>query len=112
MPFENGVNWIPIEPENRGRHEKFGSALEAALRDMIVETNPFFDSLVDNWRALFPDLPIRPGRYEGGKIWLYVGTAPTLFAMRPKLPMIRRKLAALPDAPKRIELRLEIHSGG
>jgi len=110
MPIENGVNWKPIAPEQRGRHEKFGKALEAALKDMLVEKNPFFDSLADNWKGLFPDLPIWPGRYEGGKIWLYVCTAPTLFAMRPKLPMIKRTLATLPGAPKKIELRLEIHS--
>jgi len=110
MPFENGVNWRPIAPEQRGRHAKFNSALEAAFKDMLVEKNPFFDSLADNWKGLFPNLPIWPGRYDGGKIWLYVRTAPTLFAMRPKLPMIKRTLATLPGAPKKIELRLEIHS--
>jgi len=110
MPFENGVNWKPIAPEQRGRHEKFSSALEAAFKDLLVEKNPFFDSLADSWKGLFPNLPIWPGRYEGGKIWLYVRTAPTLFAMRSKLPMIKRTLATLPGAPKKLELRLEIHS--
>jgi len=110
MPYENGVNWRPISPEKRGRHERFGTALEAALKDMLVVRDPFFDSLSDDWKRLFPDLPMWPGRYEDGKIWLYVRTAPALFAMRPKLPLVKRTLQSLPNAPKKLELRLEIHS--
>ena len=99
-----------VEPDQRGRHKTFGSAVGAAFADMIVEKNEFFDSLVDNWRRLFPDQPARPGRYEDGKIFIYVKNAPTLFLMRPRLPAIRRRLAELPGAPKKIELRLEAHA--
>ncbi len=98
-----------IEPDKRGRHKTFSSAIGAAFSDLTVERNAFFDSLADNWRRLFPDQPARPGRYEDGKIFLYVKNAPTLFLMRPRLPMIRRKLAALPGAPKKIDLKLEAH---
>lgn len=108
MPFENGVNWQPEEPENRGRHGSFNSALEASFRDLLTEKNDFFDSLADRWAQLFPGLAARPGRYEDGKIFLYVKSAPANFAIRPKLPAIRRRLAELPGAPTRIELRLEI----
>lgn len=94
--------------EGRGRHATFSSAVEAAFRDLLTERNPFFDSLADRWPKLFPGLPVRPGRYEDGKIFLYVPNAPTNFSMRPKLPAIRRALAALPDAPAKIDLRLEI----
>ena len=110
MPYENGVNWRPLAPGERGRHATFDSALAAASRELLVERNEFFDSLVDNWKALFPELPARPGRYEDGKIFLYVKNAPTLFLLRPKLPQLKRQLAALPGAPKRIELRLEAHA--
>ncbi|MBR1920936.1 MAG: DUF721 domain-containing protein [Kiritimatiellae bacterium] len=96
--------------DKRGRHKSFSSALDAALADMVVERNAFFDTLADNWRRIFPNQPARPGRYEDGKIFLYVNNAPTLFLMRPRLPMIRRRLAELPGAPKRIELRLEAHA--
>ena len=99
-----------VEPEKRGRHKTFSSAVGAAFSDLIVEKNDFFDSLADNWRRLFPDQPARPGRYEDGKIFLYVKNAPTLFLMRPRLPMIRRKLATLPGAPKKIDLKLEAHA--
>ena len=98
-----------IEPDKRGRHKTFSSAIGAAFSDLAVERNAFFDSLADNWRRLFPDQPARPGRYEDGKIFLYVKNAPTLFLMRPRLPMIRRKLATLPGAPKKIDLKLEAH---
>ena len=74
--------------------------------DLIVGD---FDSLADEWKRLFPSLPIRPGRYEDGMIFLYAPNAPSLFAMRPRLPSIKKALAAQPGAPRKIELRLEIH---
>ena len=99
-----------VDPQKRGRYKTFASAVGAAFADMIVERNDFFDSLVDNWRRLFPNQPARPGRYEDGKIFIYVKNAPTLFLMRPRLPAIKRRLAELPGAPKKIELRLEAHA--
>ena len=108
MVYENGENWEPIAPDKRGRHASFASALDAALADMTTEHDPFFDSLAERWRELFPGMPIRPGRYEGGRIYLYVANAPTSFAMRPKMPAFRRRLAELPGAPKKMDLKLEI----
>lgn len=96
--------------DRRGRHKTVGSALDAALRDLLTERDAFFDSLVDRWRELFPKTPARPGRYEDGKIFVYVRNAPTLFLMRPRLRQIAARLAALPGAPKKIDLRLEIHA--
>lgn len=93
----------------RGRHKTVSSAFEAAFRDLTVEKNDFFDSLCDNWKTLFPDLPARPGRYEDGKIFVYVKNAPTAFLVRPRLRTIAAKLATLPGAPKRLDLRLEQH---
>ena len=108
MAFENGVNWKPKAPHLRGRHETFNSALEAAFRDLTTERNDFFDSIADEWKRLFPNMPARPGRYEDGKIVLYVKNPPTL--MRMKLCVIRKALAALPGAPRVINLKLEVHS--
>lgn len=114
MPFEcgvveNGVTWKPIDPDKRGRHRDAASAFDAAFKALSGERNEFYDSLVDNWRALFPDVPARPGRYENGRIYIYVRNAPTSYVVRPKLRAIAAKLAALPGAPKKIDLRLEIH---
>ena len=50
--------------------------------------------------------------YIKRKLYVYVRNAPTLFMMRPKLRRIQAKLAALPNAPKKIDLCLEIHAGG
>ena len=94
----------------RGKYATFGKALEAAVKDLLTEKNEFFDSLADRWPTLFPNLPVQPGRYEGGIIFLYVRTAPLLYAMRSKLPMIKAKLRTLPGAPKKIDLRLEARS--
>ena len=101
--YATGVN-------ERGRHATFGKALDAAFADILTEHNPFFDSLADRWQSLFPGLPVRPGRYDCGKIVLYVANAPLSFMMRPKLRTIKSKLAQLPGAPKRLDLRLEIHA--
>ena len=109
MAFENGVNWQPVDPDKRGRHKTTASAFDAAFKDLTTEKNAFFDSLVDSWKAIFPDLPARPGRYEDGKIFVYVKNAPTAFLVRPKLRMIAAKLATLPGAPKKVDLRLEQH---
>lgn len=108
MAFENGVNWKPESPELRGRHRTFASALDAACGDLLVERNEFFDSLADRWKGLFPNLPARPGRYEGGMIFVYVANAPTSWALRSRLPEIRRRIEELPGAPKRVDVRLEI----
>ena len=99
-----------IEPEKRGRHETFGSAIGAALVDLTTEKNPFFDSLADVWPRLFPGLAARPGRYEDGKIFLYVRSASASFMVRPRLRAVAARLASLPGAPKQVDLRLEIHS--
>lgn len=96
--------------DQRGRHKSFGSAVDAAFKDLVTERNDFFDSLADRWAELFPGVPAVPGRYDGGIIFLYVRSAPILFSLRPKLRAMARRLAALPGAPKRVDLRLEIHS--
>ncbi len=109
MPIENGVDWKPIAPEQRGRHSTVASAFDAAFKSLTREQGGFFDSLVDNWKALFPGVPARPGRYENGRIYVYVRNAPTSYVVRPKLRAMAAKLATLPGAPKKIDLRLEIH---
>lgn len=95
----------------RGKYGKYfaplGGALEAAVKDLLTEKNDFFDSLVDRWSTLFSALPVKPGRYEDGIIFLYVKSAPLLFAMRPKLAMIKAKLRELPGCPKKLEVKLE-----
>ena len=103
--------WEPKEPEARHRHRTFGGAAKAAFDSLVSTRHPFIDSLADVWPTMFPNLPARPGRYEDGKVFLYVPNAPLLFSVRPKLNEIRRRLLALPNAPKKIDLRLEIHKG-
>lgn len=110
--FDNGNNLYGHATGlgERGKYATFGKALDAALKDLTTEHDSFFDSLADRWPTLFPGLAIRPGRYEGGIIFLYVRSAPALFAMRPKLRTIKATLAKLPDAPKKLELRLEVRA--
>ena len=108
MAFENGVDWRPVDPQLRGRHASFSSALQAVFADLSTEKSAFFDSLVDMWPALFPGLPARPGQWESGTLFLYVPNAPTNFATRPRLPSVKRKLLSLPGAPKKLDVKLEI----
>lgn len=104
---DNNLYGTATGVEERGRHAVFSSALDAALKDLITEKNDFFDLVTLKWGALFPNLPIRPGRYQGGIIFLYVRSAPMLFAMRPKLTMIKAKLKELPGAPAKLTVKLE-----
>ena len=106
---ENGVEWKPIAPEQRGRHKTASTAFDAAFKALSSERNDFFDALVDNWKRLFPGVPARPGRFENGRIYVYVRNAPTSYVVRPKLRAMAARLAELPGAPKKIDLRLEIH---
>ena len=92
-----------------------GTLMDGILGDLLAEKSVFFDSVCAQWDMLFPDIPARPGRYQDGHLFLYVRTAGQLFALRPKLPKIKKALlplrAADPNAPKRFTLHLEIHSG-
>lgn len=109
MVLENGTDWRPEEPESRGRHADFRSALEAVRKSLAAAGGEgFFDTLKDRWPDLFPGCAARPGRHDGDLLVLYVRSAPALFSMRPKLPAMKRALAALPDAPKKLRLLLEI----
>ena len=106
---DNNLYGVAKGLNERGRHANVRSALECALADLMTERSPFYDSLVDNWRRLFPELPACPGRLEGDTVYLYVTKAATSFMIRPKLPAIKRRLAELPGAPARFNLRVEIH---
>ena len=91
-----------------------GTLMDGLLGDLLTEKNAFFDNVCAQWPTLFPDLPARPGRYQDGHLFIYVRTAGQLFALRPKLPKIKKALmpltAGVPNAPKRFTLHLEIHS--
>lgn len=102
-------HWEPKDPLSRHRHKTFEGAAKAALDSMLSTRHPFIETLADAWPSMFQNLPLRPGRFEDGKIFLYVPNAPLLFSMRPKLREIRQRILALPNAPKKIDLRLEIH---
>lgn len=99
-----------VDVDKRGRHRSFSSSIDAVVSALLTERNAFFDSLAVHWPRLFPDLPVKPGRYENGYVVLYARSAPVLFSMRPKLNSIRRALESLEGAPKKINLRLEVHS--
>lgn len=109
MVFEDGFDWRPIEPEKRGRFKTVSSAFDAAFNDLTAERNQFFNALADNWKMLFPALPARPGRYEDGKVFIYVRNSSVAFVVRPQLRKITAALAKLPGAPKKLEVKLEVH---
>ncbi len=109
---------IPIDgdpTETRKPVENLGGLLDAVMesmkRDMYKDEARFFDNVREQWDTLFPDCPARPGRWQEGKLVLYVATAGQSFAMRPKLPAMKKKIIALEGAPKgRFTLLVEIHA--
>jgi hypothetical protein len=99
-----------IDVDKRGRHSSFSSSLDAALSSLVREDNSFFNVVAERWSEIFPSVAAKPGRYENGYIILYVRSAPVLYTLRPRLKMMERTLSSLPGAPKKICLRIEVHS--
>ena len=95
--------------ETRVPMPSMGNLMDGILAKLLVEKSPFFDEVCENWPALFPDCIAKPGRWQDGRLFLYVRTSGQLFGMRTKLPKMKKLLATLPTAPKRFSLNLEIH---
>ena len=110
MDYDSNGWGKAFDLDKRGRHKTFASAVAASLAALKVEKNEFFDTVCANWSRLFPEQPARPGAWHDGCVVLYVNKSTTLYLMRPRLPMIKRKLATLPGAPRAFTVRLEIHS--
>lgn len=99
------------EEEKRRKILTIGSSVDAALEEILRERSTFFDEVCAQWGEMFPDIPARPGEWREGRVVLFVGSAGQLFALRPKLAEIKRRLAALPGAPKRFAVILQIRRG-
>ena len=103
---------LPIDGdvvETRVPMPSMSSLMDNLLNDLLIEKSPFFDQVCEQWTTLFPDCVAKPGRWQDGRLFLYVRTSGQLFGMRSKLPKIKKALAALPAAPKRFSVNLEIH---
>ena len=85
------------------------AAMDSVAREIYRDEARFFDRLREQWAELFPGCPARPGRWQEGKLVLYVDTAGQSFALRPKLPAMKKRILALDGAPKgRFVLLVEI----
>ena len=113
---------LPVDgdlPSLRTPSSRAGDMMDAIVADLVRDRSPFFDEVCAKWRELFPDLTAKPGKWVSsdgpagnGKLFLHVKSAAGSFALRPKLPAIRRKLAALASAPRRFSVHVEIAGGG
>lgn len=109
---------LPVDgdiPLFRSRESRTGDFLDAIVEDLTQDKSPFFDEVVLRWEELFPGFAARPGKWvsgasanAGGKLFLYVRSAPALFAVRPKLAAVKKKLASLKTAPMKFSVHLEI----
>ena len=109
---------LPVDgdaPAWRTPTKRAGDFVEALVTDLVRDRSPFYDEVCDRWHELFPELSAKPGKWVsgdgpagGGKLFLHVRSSAGLFALRPKLPAIRRKLASFASAPKRFSLHVEI----
>lgn len=102
---------LPIDGdavETRTPMPSMGSLMDSLLAGLLVEKSPFFDQVCEQWPTLFPDCVAKPGRWQDGRLFLYVRTSGQLFGLRTKLPKIKKTLATLPTAPKRFTVGLEI----
>ena len=113
---------LPVDgdiPSLRRPSSQAGDFMDSLVEDLTQDRSTFFDEVVQCWREIFPDINARPGKWvsgptpkSGGRLFLHVASAPALFALRPKLPSIKKKLAALASAPVRFTLHLEIVQKG
>jgi len=104
---------LPVDAdavELRNPVPRLDAAIDAMMAQLGCERNPFFDAVCEKWEAMFPGLPARPGRYEDRCLYLFVPSAAVNFEVRPKLAAVKRELAKLEGAPKRLSVRLEIRS--
>jgi len=102
---------LPIDGdavETRVPMPSMGRLVDGLLANLLIEKSPFFDEVCEKWTELFPDSVARPGRWQDGRLFLYVRTSGQLFGMRTKLSKIKKALAVLPSAPKRFSVNLEI----
>ena len=107
------VPGLPVDAdasELRNPVPRLDAAIDAMLESLRCERSPFFDAVCAGWDAMFPGLPARPGRYEDRCLYLFVRSPAVNFAVRPKLPAVKRALAKLAGAPKRFDVRLEIRA--
>ena len=105
------IDGDPVETRKpvRKADSLLDAAIEAVTRDMYGEETRFLDSLREQWDDLFPNCPARPGRFQDGKLVLYVATAGQSFAMRPRLPAMKKKIRETEGAPQgRFALLVEI----
>ena len=98
-------------PETRVAVPRVGSLLDALVAGLTEKKEPFFDMVLENWKTICPDFPGRPGRFQDNRLFLYVRTSGQVFSLRTRLPKIRKLVAALPGAPKRFTVHLEVHAG-
>ena len=107
------VPGLPVDAdamELRNPIPRLDSAIDAMLASLGCEKNPFFDAVCEKWDELFPDLPARPARYEDRCLYLRVRSPAVNFAVRPKIPAVKKALAKLEGAPRRFDVRLEIRA--
>lgn len=107
------VPGLPVDadaPALRVATPRVGSLLDGLLAQLTDVREPFFDVVCDSWPRICPaDFPARPGRLREGHLVFYVRSAAQVFSLRAKLPKVRRLVLALPGAPKRLALHLEVH---
>ena len=109
---------LPVDgdvPEVRRPAQRVGGLFDALVADLTRDRSPFYDEVCARWRELFPDVNAKPGRWvsgatphAGGRIFLHVRSAAASFALRPKLPALKKKLATLVSAPPRFSVNVEI----
>ena len=109
---------LPVDgdaPAWRTPTARAGEFMETLVADLVRDRSPFYDEVCARWRELFPELAARPGKWVSesgssgnGRLFLHVRSAAASFALRPKLPTIRKKLMALASAPRRFSVHVEI----
>lgn len=103
---------LPVDadaPLGRVKTTKVGTLMDAVVEKLTTVKSTFFDTVCARWAELGADFPAKPGRYSDGHLTFFVRSSAQVFALYRRLPKLRKTLAALPDAPRRLTLHLEVH---
>lgn len=106
---------LPVDkdiPQMRNKLQQLGDKLDGTLNELMAQMYPkaktFFESVAEEWSQLFPQIAARPVRYENDYLILAVASPAVMFSVRPKCRKIKETLLAMPGAPKKLTIKLEI----
>lgn len=115
--FDHIVPGLPIDadpPETRRDGEPFSAIIEKTLKRLNIQASPWLDELAQAWPSIVPAEVAkvsRPGKWDGGILYIYVTTSLQLFELRRQhLKRIEQAVRAFAGDDRVKHVRLMVNS--